>query len=74
MTIFTDQGPPSILQTDNGGEFAQAANNSVGIRMCLNDDFVGSIISEVKNIWPDVLMVRGSPRHPESNGGVERVN
>ncbi len=31
VTIFTDQGPPSILQTDNGGEFAQAANNSVGI-------------------------------------------
>jgi hypothetical protein len=42
--------------------------------MCLDDDFVDSIISEVKNIWPDVLMVRGSPRHSESNGGVERVN
>jgi hypothetical protein len=74
VTIFTDQGPPSILQTDNGGEFAQAANNLVGIRMRLDDDFVDSIISEVKNIWPDVLMVRGSPRHSGSNGGVERVN
>jgi hypothetical protein len=42
--------------------------------MRLDNDFVDSIISEVKNIWPDVLMVGGSPRHSKSNGGVEWVN
>ena len=25
-------------------------------------------------MWPDCRMVRGSPRHSKSNGGVERVN
>jgi hypothetical protein len=58
VTIFTEQGPPSILQTDNGGEFSGAANDSTGIRMCLEDDFVDQVIKEVKLIWPEVLMVR----------------
>ncbi len=42
--------------------------------MILDDDFIDLVIKEVKNFWPDCQMVRGSPRHSESNGGVERVN
>lgn len=29
---------------------------------------------EIKQLWPDVKMVKGSARHSESNGGVERAN
>jgi hypothetical protein len=74
FTIFTEQGPPSILQTNNGGEFSGHAHNYVGRRMLLDDDFIDLLIKEVKNFWPDCQMVRGSPRHFESKGGVERVN
>jgi hypothetical protein len=35
FTIFMEQGPPSILQTDNGDEFWGAANDSTGITMRL---------------------------------------
>jgi hypothetical protein len=42
--------------------------------MLLDDDFMDLVIKEVKNLWPVCQMVRGSPRHSESNGGVERVN
>ena len=72
--IFTEQGPPSILQTDNGGEFSGHAHDHIGRRMVLDDEFVDMVIKEVKNFWPECMMVRGSPRHSESNGGVERVN
>jgi len=74
FTIFTQIGPPKFLQTDNGGEFSNAAHNYAGHAMSLGDDFIDSVIKELKNLWPDCQMVRGSPRHSESNGGVERVN
>ncbi len=74
LTIFTEQGPPSILQSDNGGEFSNHAHNYVGCRMVLDDEFIDLVIKEIKNLWPECMMVRGSPRHSESNGGVERVS
>ena len=40
LTIFTEQGPPSILQTDNGGEFSNHAHDHVGHRMVLDDEFI----------------------------------
>jgi len=40
----------------------------------LDNDYVDLVIKELKNLWPECVMVRGSPRHSESNGGVERVN
>jgi len=74
FTIFTQIGPPELLQADNGGEFTNAAHDYAGRAVLLSDDFIDSVITEVKNLWPDCQMVRGSPRHSESNGGVERVN
>jgi hypothetical protein len=32
------------------------------------------VIANVRELWPECHMVRGSPRHSLSNGGVERVN
>ena len=51
MTIFMEQGPPSICQMDNGGEFSGATNDSTGIHMHLEDDFIDQVIKEIKNIW-----------------------
>jgi hypothetical protein len=42
--------------------------------MFLDNDFIDLVIKKLKNFWPDFQMVRGSPRHSKSNGGVERVN
>jgi hypothetical protein len=44
LTIFTEQGPPSILQSDNGGEFSNHAHDYVGCWMLLDDDFVDLVI------------------------------
>ena len=74
FTIFTETGPPSILQTDNGGEFSNHAHDHVGRRLVLEDEFIDLVIIELKNLSPECQMVRGSPRHSESNGGVERMN
>jgi hypothetical protein len=67
FTIFTETGPPSVLQTDNGGEFSNHAHDYVGRRLVLEDDFIDLVILELKNLWPECQMVRGSPRHSESN-------
>ncbi len=70
LTIFAEQGSPSILQSDNGGDFTNHAHDHVGRRLLLEDDFVDLVIKELKNLWPECQMVQGSP----SNGGVKRVN
>ena len=72
LEIFTIIGPPMILQSDNGREFSGAAMNSRQLR--LSDQDIDDIISEIKMLWPECRMVRGSPRHSQSNGGVERLN
>ena len=36
--------------------------------------FIDDIISEIKLLWSECRLVRGSPRHSESNGGIEREN
>lgn len=64
----------SILQANNGGEFAGHAHNHVGKRMVLEDELIDLIIKELKNLLLKCQMVRGSPRHSKSNGGIERVN
>src|ERR1051325_7827966 len=37
-------------------------------------EFTASVISELRLLWPDLLMVHGKPRHPQSQGSVERLN
>jgi len=74
LTIFTKQGPPSILQTDNGSKFPNSASDHIGQQMLLDDEFMELVIKEVKNLWPECPLVWGSHHHSESNGGVEQVN
>jgi hypothetical protein len=61
LTIFTKQGSPSILQTNNGGKFSNHAHNHVGCRMVLEDEFIDLVIKELKHLWPKCQMVLGSP-------------
>ena len=37
-------------------------------------EFVNTLIEEIKNMWPDCKLVRGKPRHSQSQGSVERCN
>lgn len=72
LDIFTLIGPPCILQSDNGAEFSNQAYKTKTVR--LEEDFVKEVIDEIANVWPDVKMVHGRPRHSQSQGGIERLN
>ncbi|KAL8589382.1 hypothetical protein ACOMHN_021534 [Nucella lapillus] len=37
-------------------------------------EFVNALIAELSTLWPDLKLVTGRPRHPQSQGAVERVN
>lgn len=37
-------------------------------------EFVNSVLLELKALWPEVVIVNGRPRHPQSQGSVERAN
>jgi hypothetical protein len=37
-------------------------------------EFTVSIISQLKDLWPECKVVHEKPRHPQSQGSVERVN
>ncbi|XP_068226108.1 KRAB-A domain-containing protein 2-like [Palaemon carinicauda] len=37
-------------------------------------EFTALVILELKLLWPDLLIVHGKPRHPQSQGSVERLN
>ena len=78
--VFCIIGPPMILQTDNGGEFSGIATSSKQrkndqmFQSKISDELLAEVVSEIRKLWPESRMVTGTPRHSESNGGVERVN
>jgi hypothetical protein len=37
-------------------------------------EFVAAIIQEVMTLWDGVVIVHGCPRHPQSQGSIERAN
>ncbi|XP_076045792.1 KRAB-A domain-containing protein 2-like [Oratosquilla oratoria] len=37
-------------------------------------EFVNAIIAELSVLWPELKLVTGRPRHPQSQGAVERLN
>jgi hypothetical protein len=37
-------------------------------------EFTVSIISQLKDLWPECKIVHGKPRHPQSQGSLERAN
>jgi len=37
-------------------------------------EFCASVIKELINLWPSVKIINGRPRHPQSQGLVERAN
>jgi hypothetical protein len=39
-----------------------------------SSEFTAQIISDLKELWPELVIVHGKPRHPQSQGSVERAN
>ena len=37
-------------------------------------EFTAEIISDLNELWPELVVVRGKPRHPQSPDSVERAN
>jgi hypothetical protein len=37
-------------------------------------EFVASVIQDLKELFPDMIFIRGRPRHPQSQGCIERAN
>jgi IS30 family transposase len=37
-------------------------------------EFTADIIAELLTLWPEVHIINGRPRHPQSQGLVERAN
>lgn len=37
-------------------------------------EFVNHVITEMKQLWPECIIVNGRPRHPQSQGSIERSN
>ncbi|KRY08173.1 SCAN domain-containing protein 3 [Trichinella patagoniensis] len=37
-------------------------------------EFSNAMIAELKTCWPELKVVTGRPRHPQSQGAVERLN
>ena len=37
-------------------------------------EFLANVIKELNDLWPDCCIVHGKPRHPQSQGSVERGN
>ena len=37
-------------------------------------EFTASVITDLKLVWPKLALVHGKPRHPQSQGSVERAN
>ena len=37
-------------------------------------EFINSVISELKVLWPTVTIINGRPRHPQSQGSIERTH
>ncbi|XP_005096011.1 KRAB-A domain-containing protein 2-like [Aplysia californica] len=50
----------------NGARVILKSNN--------RSEFTSQVITELKKVWPNLKMVDGKPRHPQSQGSVERAN
>lgn len=37
-------------------------------------EFTSHVITELKGVWPDLTIVHGKPRHPQSQGSVGHAN
>jgi transposase InsO family protein len=72
----------SALKSKCAKEVAQTLVNDVfsvfGAPRILQSDngreFVAKVIEELKILWPQMIIVHGRARHPQSQGSVERAN
>ena len=78
---FTKFSWTSPLKSKRPSEVAKTLYNIFivfGAPLILQTDngteFTSSIIAELMSLWPLTKIIRGRPRHPQSQGAVERAN
>jgi len=78
---FTKFSWTSPLKSKSTSEVAKTLYNIFivfGAPLILQTDngteFTSSIIAELMSLWPRTKIIRGRPRHPQSQGAVERAN
>ena len=59
LNIFTEQGPLRILQANNGCEFSGSATDHVGRWLLLDDEFIDSVISKIKQFFAGMSACAG---------------
>lgn len=74
----------NVLRPMQSKTAAEVAHNLIDIFCLLSPpailqsdngrEFVAKVIEEMKTIWPELRIVHGTPRHPQSQGSIERSN
>ena len=78
--IFMTQGCPLILQHDNGREFVNQVISRHSNFYLLKHYytnlllFIYKVVGRIKRLWPGCVIVRGRPRHPQTQSSIERAN
>lgn len=78
--VFLQFGAPAILQSDNGKEFRAKVVEELKVNLFYKSlinkymNLIYESIAFIKVLWPDLKIVHGRPRHPQSEGSVERAN
>lgn len=73
--IFIDFGAPQILQSDNGREFTAKVIQVIFIySLNVGQYELSFFFQNLKNLWPELILVNGRPRYPQSQGSVEKSN
>lgn len=70
---FYSFDPPHILQSDNGKEFV-AKVIIVSLDTYLLSSSSCFPMKDLKKTWTDLVIINGRPRHPQTQGLVERGN
>lgn len=78
FTKFSWTGPLKSKSTTEVAKFLYNIFIVFGAPIILQTDngteFTSSVIAELMSLWPRTKIIRGRPRHPQSQGAVERAN
>ncbi|XP_068231966.1 KRAB-A domain-containing protein 2-like [Palaemon carinicauda] len=57
-----------------GGCHSSNTHQGILVKGDNGSEFTSQVITELKEVWPKLILVHGKPCHPQSQGSVERTN